>query len=49
VVLDIDPRHGGEESLAQLVSDVGERLPNTLEAITGGGGRHFCIDILAGG
>lgn len=38
-VLDIDPRHGGTESLAELERDHGA-LPHTVEAITGGGGRH---------
>lgn len=39
VVLDIDPRHGGHDSLAALEARHG-RLPATIEAITGGGGRH---------
>lgn len=39
VVLDIDPKHGGDESLAQLVREHGP-LPLTIEAITGGGGSH---------
>jgi len=39
VVLDIDPRHGGEQSLAQWEKFY-EPLPLTLEARTGGGGRH---------
>ena len=39
LVLDIDPRHGGDESFDQLIQDHGE-LPDTVEAITGGGGRH---------
>lgn len=38
-VLDVDPRHGGEESLAELEAKQG-RLPATIEAISGGGGRH---------
>lgn len=38
--LDIDPRHGGEESLAELEFLHG-RLPATAEQITGGGGRHL--------
>lgn len=39
VVLDVDPSHGGEESLARLaLRDAG--LPRTVEATTGGGGRH---------
>lgn len=39
VVLDIDPRHGGEQSLAQWNKVYGP-LPLTLEARTGGDGRH---------
>ncbi len=39
VVIDIDPRHAGEDSLANLEHDHGP-LPETVEAITGGGGRH---------
>lgn len=39
VVLDGDPKHGGEESLTRLaLHNAG--LPDTVEAITGGGGRH---------
>ena len=40
VVLDIDPRHGGDETLAELEKQHG-KLPDTVEAITGGGGRHI--------
>ena len=40
LVLDIDPRHGGDDSLQDLVEANGP-LPKTVEAITGGGGRHF--------
>lgn len=40
VVLDIDPQHGGEESLSRLEETHG-RLPRTLETLTGGGGRHL--------
>ena len=40
VVLDIDPKHGGDESLEELTIKHG-RLPNTREQITGGGGRHI--------
>lgn len=42
--LDIDPRHNGNESLAQLVEQHGP-LPNTVEAITGAGGRHFLFQL----
>lgn len=40
VVLDIDPRHGGDESLRRLEHEHGP-LPLTPEVITGGGGRHI--------
>jgi len=40
VALDIDPRHDGDKSLAELVREHGE-LPATVEALTGGGGRHL--------
>lgn len=39
VAMDIDPRHGGEESLLALEAERG-KLPHTVEALTGGGGRH---------
>jgi len=38
VVLDVDPRHGGDESLYALKSKCA--LPDTVEVITGSGGRH---------
>jgi hypothetical protein len=40
IVLDIDPRHGGEAALKLLADDIGP-IPSTLEAETGGGGRHL--------
>lgn len=40
VVLDLDPRHGAGESLAQIHREHGS-LPDTVEASTGGGGRHL--------
>lgn len=40
MVLDVDPRNGGEESLAKLEAELGE-LPPTLASRTGGGGRHY--------
>ncbi len=40
VVLDIDDRNDGEDSLVQLQTDYGE-LPNTVESLTSGGGRHL--------
>lgn len=40
VVLDIDPKHGGEASIKRLTLENGD-LPETVEAVTGGGGRHI--------
>jgi len=40
VVIDIDPAHGGSESLGEL-EDANGPLSVTLEAVTGGGGRHL--------
>ncbi len=40
VVVDVDPRHGGAESLAAAEAEHGPLLP-TVEAATGGGGRHL--------
>lgn len=40
VVLDVDPRHGGDEALADLEAEHG-KLPETVESVTGGGGRHI--------
>ena len=40
VVLDVDPDHGGDETLRELEREHGE-LPVTVEALTGGGGRHL--------
>jgi putative DNA primase/helicase len=39
LVLDIDPRHGGDEALAQLEAEHGP-LPATIRSLTGGGGEH---------
>lgn len=39
-VLDIDPRHGGDDTLADLEHEHGA-LPDTVECLTGGGGRHL--------
>lgn len=40
VVLDIDPRNGGNETFAQLERELGD-LPPTVKAMTGGGGVHL--------
>ncbi|MEZ4871334.1 MAG: bifunctional DNA primase/polymerase [Bdellovibrionales bacterium] len=39
-VLDIDDRHGGRDSLQELMCEFGE-LPETLKSETGGGGEHW--------
>lgn len=43
VVIDIDPRNGGNQSLDELVAKHG-KLPDTVEAITGGGGSHLLFN-----
>jgi hypothetical protein len=40
LVLDVDPRAGGDVALADLIAEHG-RLPDTPTVITGGGGQHF--------
>ena len=40
LVLDVDPDKGGDEVLAELERQHG-KLPDTVEALTGGGGRHI--------
>ena len=40
IVIDIDPRNGGERSLKCLEDELGP-LPDTATVGTGGGGRHF--------
>jgi putative DNA primase/helicase len=40
IALDIDPRHNGDDTLFDLITQNG-KLPNTVEAITGGGGQHL--------
>src|SRR5262245_42982440 len=40
VVIDVDPRHGGDESLRALEREHGE-MPLTWRALTGGGGQHI--------
>ncbi|MFP5327746.1 MAG: bifunctional DNA primase/polymerase [Acidimicrobiia bacterium] len=41
VVVDVDPRHGGAESLDRLVSTHGRFFDDTKTVHTGGGGWHF--------
>lgn len=41
VVLDVDPRNGGEASLEDLIHDHGRDWLDTLTSLTGGGGQHY--------
>lgn len=41
-ILDIDPDDGGDDSLAALEAKYGP-LPDTVEAVTGGNGRHIVL------
>ena len=47
VVVDIDPRNGGDETFAALVADLGP-LPETVAADSGGGGAHLVFRRPAG-
>jgi hypothetical protein len=47
IVLDVDPRNGGNESLAELERRYGE-LPETPTVRTGGGGHHYYFAALPG-
>ena len=40
IVLDVDPKHGGDDSLEELERQF-EKLPDTVEAQTDSGGRHL--------
>lgn len=40
LIIDIDPRNGGDDSFDKLIMGIGE-LPDTVEVTTGGGGRHL--------
>jgi hypothetical protein len=43
VAVDVDPRHGGDETLLALLEMHG-RLPRTVQSLTGGGGVHFLFN-----
>jgi hypothetical protein len=46
-VVDSDPRHGGDETLAMLEAKNGA-LPKTWKSLTGGGGEHYCFQPVSG-
>jgi len=43
LVVDVDPRNGGDESLRALVNDTGLDLEKCPHVLTGGGGHHFYL------
>lgn len=47
VVVDVDPRNGGDDSLVELEREHGA-LPQTWTALTGGGGQHYVYAAPAG-
>ncbi|MDO9007476.1 MAG: VapE family protein [Thiobacillus sp.] len=48
LVVDVDPRNGGDESLQALVADAGLDLDAWPHVITGGGGHHYYLSKPAG-
>lgn len=47
VVVDIDPRHGGDEGFDDLTQRLG-KIPDTVEALTGSKGRHIYLSVPQG-
>jgi len=47
VVVDVDPQHGGDAGLEDCIARLGA-LPDTVECLTGGGGRHIYLSVPAG-
>jgi hypothetical protein len=48
VVVDIDPRHGGDVTWDRLVAAHGPALTDTVACRTGGGGHHYYFRVPAG-
>lgn len=46
-LLDVDPRNGGDDSLAGLIKEHGP-LPETVCQLTGGGGEHYLFKVPEG-
>lgn len=42
ICIDIDPRHGGDDSFSEMESELG-KLPDNVIQLTGGGGRHYIL------
>lgn len=47
LVLDVDPPHGGDKTLAELLAKNGD-FPDTLKAVTGSGGEHIVFQHVEG-
>lgn len=47
IVIDIDERHNGEDSLQELEKELG-KLPETITSLTGGGGFHYLFKLPEG-
>lgn len=48
LIVDVDPRNGGDQSLALLVADTGLDLDHCPHVLTGGGGHHYYLRKPAG-
>jgi hypothetical protein len=44
VVVDIDPRNGGDSTVDEIEARYG-KFPDTWDQLTGGGGRHLCFQV----
>ncbi len=44
LVVDVDPRNNGDDTFADLEARYG-KFPETLTALTGGGGQHYYFDV----
>lgn len=49
IVMDVDPRNGGDESFRDLLQEYGEGVQETVTAITGSGGQHYYYRMPPGG
>lgn len=44
LIIDVDPRNGGTNSLLKLVADIGCSLPEGPSVVTGSGGQHIYLE-----
>lgn len=47
IVIDVDPRNGGDRTMA-LLREAGKALPPTYTVATGGGGQHYYLSVPEG-